>query len=295
MSVNLVSTTDTPEQVQAALAGKAPPEVTVNESAADESQAETFETSEAQSKEEKPENGEPKKKSGIQKRVGKLAARATRAEERAFQAEKEAQHWREQAMKSSPPADVVTPKVEQEASGRPDVNKFDKHEEYVEALADWKVDQKLSQRDQKAKETEIKTSQAQREQAFFSDRAEFAKTKDDFDDVMSGIQGINTSLTVYESVLDAKKDGPQLLYELAKDPEEFKRICNLPAIQAAREIGKVEARLQTSAPQTETKTTKAPKPMKPVGSGSSGDLSTKDPGEMSPREYRAWRAKHPNG
>lgn len=304
MSQHLISSTDTPEQVQAALGKPAPAPIVEEQKPAEaEKPAEThLEASEAQEietetdevedgEQEKPdEAGKPKKKSGIQKRIGKLNQRITAAQA-------EAQYWREQAMKQSPPA--TQPKADPESptksDGKPKVDDFKTHEEWVEAVADWRVEQKLAEREQAKKADEIKTSQQQREQNFFKERESFAKSKDDFEDVMSGIQGIQTSLTVYESVLDAGKNGPELLYELAKDPEEFKRICSLPAIQAAREIGKFEARLvKSEAPSQETKTTKAPKPLKPVGSGAV-DVTPTSFESMGFRDYQAWRKKTRNG
>jgi hypothetical protein len=301
MSVNLVSTTDTAEQVQAALGQKQVAEAQVEEAPAPEATpAETLETSEAQDQEEqeeKPEGKEekePKEKlsKNVEKKIGKLTKKAS-------EARAEAEYWRKEALKhqtapaaQSPQAQPLETKV---PDGKPVPENFESHAAYEEALVEWKVEQKLSARDQKAKEAEVKTIQQQREETFFKDREEFAKTKDDFEDVMEGIQDIKLSLTVYESVLDAGKQGPELLYALGKEPELLKRICAMPAIQAAREIGKFEAKLSSpSLPVAEAKTTKAPKPIKPVGTNTA-DVSTKQPWEMSYREYVAWREKHPNG
>lgn len=290
-NITVTSTTDTPEAVIAAQGDLA--QIKVVEPAAEETPAETLEASEPSDEietEDAKEDGEaPKKKGGFQKKIGKL----TKQREAARQ---EAEYWKSEALKKADtsaqtPAAIVEPiKVE----GRPTADTFETHEEYVEALADWKVDQKLSARDQKTKELDLKSEQEKQLKGYIAKRDEFAKGQDDYFERMEDIQTIPMSLTVNEALLTSD-NGPELLYELAKDPEEYKRICSLPAIAAAREIGKLEAKLaQSSESKPETKTTKAPKPLSPVGSSSS-NTSTKKPDDMDFDEYKAWRAKHPKG
>jgi hypothetical protein len=81
------------------------------------------------------------------------------------------------------------------------------------------------------------------------------------------------------------------MYELAKNPEEFERINKLGALTAAREIGKIEAKLPDLSSDKETKkiTTKAPAPLKPVGGGSTGTTVPLD--ELDYQAYKAARKK----
>jgi hypothetical protein len=82
------------------------------------------------------------------------------------------------------------------------------------------------------------------------------------------------------------------MYELAKNRKEYERINSLNALAMAREIGKIEAKLSrsktTEAQEEIKKITKAPAPLKPVGSKSSG-ISNKSPDEMDFHEYKKWR------
>lgn len=107
---------------------------------------------------------------------------------------------------------------------------------------------------------------------------------------MEDVDDIPMSLTVQEVIL-ASDNGPELMYELAKNPEEYARICKLPAVQAARELGKFEARISSSQDtKKETKQltkTKAPPPIKPVGSKASS--VTKSPDDMDFQEFKRWR------
>ena len=87
--------------------------------------------------------------------------------------------------------------------------------------------------------------------------------------------------------------GPALMYELAKNTKELERISKLSPIQAALEIGKLEAKITSSsksaAPSVEKKATKAPAPIDPVGGkGGSVKKSLSDP-NLSQAEYEKLR------
>ena len=78
------------------------------------------------------------------------------------------------------------------------------------------------------------------------------------------------------------------MYQLAKNREEYERICKLSPLAAAREMGRFEAKLQSSEAPTQAKTTtKAPPPLKPVNAKASA--SVKDPDSLPYREWKAWR------
>jgi hypothetical protein len=294
-NITVTSSTDSAEAVLAVQGGTVTPTVEPSETkpAPEDTPAETLEASEPQDESEELEAEEPeessddkpKKKNGVQKRLSKL----TRQRE---DARKEAEYWKQAALeKQTAKAPEMPPtalEVKPDLSKRPVAESFETHEAYVEALADWKVEQRLSERDAKAKESAIKAEAQTKLNSFLSKRESFAKGHDDFFERMADIQSIPMSLTVNESLLESE-NGPELLYELAKDPDEYKRICSLPAIAAAREIGKFEARLQKSSDtETKTKTTKAPKPPQPVGKGSSS-LSTKPLEEMDYADYKRAR------
>ena len=97
-----------------------------------------------------------------------------------------------------------------------------------------------------------------------------------------------------EEYIVSSEHGPALLYELAKDPKEAERINSLPPVQAARALALIEARISQASGEkttTETKTTKAPKPLTPVGSkGSSVKKTIYDKG-LSQKEFEALRAE----
>lgn len=271
------------------------PEVEIEETkpAAEEIPAETLEASEALEEKETDEedSGDEgkelvKSSKGAVKRIGKL----TKQRE---DARREAAYWRDEALKNKPteakPVEVV---AKADSIGKPSAESFPTHEEYVEALADWKVDQKLSAREATQKQNELKSEQDKKLSGYIQKRDAFSKGREDYFERMEDIKDIPMSLTVNEALLESE-NGPELLYELAADPEEYKRICSLPAIQAARELGKFEASLAKSSETTqvpETKTSKAPTPIRPVGSKSTGSgkksIFDKD---LTQSEYEALR------
>ena len=79
-------------------------------------------------------------------------------------------------------------------------------------------------------------------------------------------------------------DSPHdVVYYLGKNPDEGRRLSAMNPVAAARELGKIEARLSAPRPKT---TTSAPDPISPVRGTASG---TKNPERMSPAEWRAAR------
>lgn len=81
-----------------------------------------------------------------------------------------------------------------------------------------------------------------------------------------------------------------VMYHLASNPDAAQDISALNPVQQALEIGRIEAKLATKAPAP--KETKAPKPIKPVGSTSA---AAKDQSDMSFGEYEKSRKKEGAG
>lgn len=309
MSIQVTSTTDSEEAVLAANGGlaakskvedkKSVSNEEIKKSSSDETpeDSETTEsvdaddetdssdsTDEDDLKDENKEEQKPKKKGGFQKRINKLSSEKAKALE-------EMEYWKQQALKSNQPE---KPEAEKKASvqsteGKPKADNFESHEEYVEALADWKYEQKEKEREAKVKESQVKSEYQTKVESFQTKVNEFSKVQDDFEDVVSDVDDIPLSFALQESILTSDF-GPQIMYELAKDRTRLEKINRLSAIDAAREIGKIEARLEKpSASTQEKKQSKAPAPIAPVGSKGSAKIE-KSPDDMSFQEYKKWRA-----
>lgn len=302
MPLVIESTTDSKEAVTAALGDLASKTEEVEETKSasadtDETvvESDTTEEKEEADKAEKEEDQDdnqddedadtekPKKRGGFKRRIDKLNSRLSAVEQ-------EREYWREQALGKKQTPEPTKP---QPKDGRPNSDNFERHEDYIEALAEWKTEAKLAERDKVAKEEKLKQEYQKSLDDHLARVKKFTKTHNDFEDVISDVDDIPMSLAVRDIILDSD-NGPELMYELAKDREEFERICSLPAFTAARELGKFEVRLQKSAEskgKLKTKT-KAPPPITPVKSKSTG-LSNKSiyDKDLSQREYEKLREK----
>jgi hypothetical protein len=78
--------------------------------------------------------------------------------------------------------------------------------------------------------------------------------------------------------------GADVAYYLGQNHAVAKAISTMPLVEAARELGRIEARLTLPKPKTQTN---APDPISPVG-GKGG--ASRDPAKMSVAEWAAYRA-----
>jgi hypothetical protein len=251
--------------------------------ASDDSQA----SMEAEHEESAHEDGKPKKKGGFQRRIERLNKQKS-------EALRELEYWKAEALKSQKPQEdqpKQEAKKEAVSDGKPTAENFETHEAYVEALADWKYDQRKKADEIREKQVQVKTEFQKTVESFQSKVKEFQKTQKDFEEVLSDVDDIRMSIGVQEVLLSSDL-GPQVMYELAKDRELYERINALNPLAAARELGRIEARIseKTESSNETKKQTKAPTPIKPVGGMNAGSLkkSIFDP-NISQSEYERLR------
>lgn len=224
---------------------------------------------------EKTEEVKPKKKGGFQKKLERK--------------DREIEQLREQLARQQQPQETKPVDKVVDTTQKPKIDDFDSQADYLEALTDWKVEQKVKEREQEAKKASIKTEYESRVSKFQSQIADFAKTTDDYADVIEDVSDVMITPGLQEAILESE-NGPEILYNLAKNRDELMRINKLSLVAQAKEIGKLEARLaktEEKKPELKTKTA-APPPPKPVGTKSPGKV-VKDPSEMSGDEYIAWK------
>lgn len=174
------------------------------------------------------------------------------------------------ALKEPKPAEVKT----ESAPKRED---FQSYEDYVEARADWRAEQKVNKRleefESKSAKKDTETQQAKAQQEF-QKRVDAVielgqKSYPDFDATINeavedGV--IPTKGALYEAIMDSDV-GEKLAYHLAKHPAEAERIQKLSVYGQLRELGKLEDKLTAKKEQRET--------MDPIGGRTSntGGLS----------------------
>jgi hypothetical protein len=232
----------------------------------------------------------------VQPRIDELT-RAT------HEAKREAEYWRARAEAlATPPAPPPEPVA------KPTPEQFDDYGAYVEALTDWKADQKieakLSERDAKAAEKQQFTQRATN----WAERvAQVRQAVPDYDQVMS-TSTVPVTKVVEAALLDSER-GPEIALHLARNLDVADRLNRMTEIQVAREIGRLEGTLpavsapnpspdpdaatDTPAPVTPpaaptVRTTAAPAPVKPTGSGRSTETSL---AKMPMDEYVKTRQK----
>lgn len=167
------------------------------------------------------------------------------------------------------------------------------YEEYVEARAEWRADQRVTERFSKAekaqqgKEGQQRTVERNAELAkqWTQREKEFSKTVKDYDAVVNefadgDMQDLHQAAraAIVESEL-----GPALLFHLATDTTGIvDRLAGLSPARQIAELGKIEA---TGLTKT-AKPSNAPDPIKPLGQGRAGPS---DPNKMTDAEYKAFR------
>lgn len=191
------------------------------------------------------------------------------------------------------------------ATDRPKKADFEDEDAYLEALIEWKAEQKIRgiaeaagkvQKETKEKEVGKETDE---NLDTMMERGREAYT--DFDEIVMD-KNLVLSKELIEATLFAKEP-EKILYYLGKNPDEAASLSELDPLQIVYELGRISAGMtaefkgkneaevkkeeKPSAPLK--KITKAPEPIVPVKQ--SGAVE-KDPADMSPREYRAWREKN---
>lgn len=201
---------------------------------------------------------------GVQGRIDEL----TRAR---HEAEREAAYWKGRAGTETQPGQAP-PSAAQAATAKPTPDKFSDYGEYVEALADWKADEKVRQalgaRDQAEQQRQQALQQQERARTWGERQQAARQALPDYEEVMATAD-TPVARHLFEALIDSE-NGPALAYHLAKHPDEAQRLNGLAPLAAARELGRLEARLSGSpAAATAKPVSKAPAPITPVTGGRS--------------------------
>jgi len=167
--------------------------------------------------------------------------------------------------KTAPEAKPEIAKPESVSEGKPVLDTFDTYEAFIEALSDWKADQRDLKR--AAEETARKADEESKVLAkAWTDRQAAAKaTYADYDEALEDVDDIVFPSSVRHA-LSAHEAGPELAYQLAKNRPEAERISKLDPIAAVLALGVFAAKSIKSeaAPQPKLKVSSAPEPITPA-------------------------------
>lgn len=162
----------------------------------------------------------------------------------------------------------------------PKREQFSTPEDYAEALADFKVQQKMAEREQQKQQRESKSA--------FEEREDEARSK--YPDYKQVAYSDDVRITPEMADAIFSSDvGPEIAYWLGKNIDESYRISKLSPLAQAREIGKIEASLNTANPPAK-KPSSAPEPIKPLGGSRAASQSypTTDPRSAKTMSASEW-------
>lgn len=207
---------------------------------------------------------------GVQPRIDEL----TRARR---EAEREATYWKQVAQGTQSPA--------QAAPQRPVPENFEKYDDYIDALTDWKAEAAVAKRMEADSTRKVAETRAQT----FAERQTQARTAmPDYDEVVGG-SDTPIANHVGEVILESDL-GPQLAYHFAKNPDVLQRLNGMNPTAAAREIGRLEATLSAKPATPAAPTKKVSNTPAPAGTlGTQGRATTPALGNLSMDEYMKQR------
>lgn len=229
-------------------------------------EAETVETEveqpEVEAKEAEKEHDESSLPEGVKKRIDKVTRQKYEAIAESNRLKAELEQLKAQ----------FAPKQE-----APDISQFDTMDDYVEALTEYKLQQKA----QSAQNQQAKQTQAQAIAQDWVAKVDKARSvAPDFDEVFSNVADVPFAQVALDAVAQHPK-GAEIAYILGKDPSEAYRIAALAPYQQLMAIGEVAARANLPKPKT---VSTAPAPVKPVSGGASNSAP---PADME--EWVKWR------
>lgn len=236
-------------------------------------------------------NGEDTSEGQRPKRKRPRWSDLNRAHREALDAQAEARALRErleQLQRGEPAQAAEAPKEE---GKRPTLEDFDfDQERYLEALADWRIEERERAKVQKVEQEKAQQTVQERIAALQSKEAEFAKAHPDYEGVAKAPH-VPITREMADTMLENPDTAPAIAYYLGQNLEEAREISQMSPLAQARAIGRIEAKLTT--PQT------TPPPPKPVPKTPAvpptlqpGATSTRDWSQMDTAEHiRAFREK----
>lgn len=170
------------------------------------------------------------------------------------------------------------------SDGPPKREDFESLEDYLEAKADWKVEQKLSEAERRRQEAEAVREAENRQRQYtetWEQRAsKAAETYPDFDEVVTRNEDLPITPVMAQAIQGAE-NGTDVAYHLGKNPKEAARIASLDPVLQVYELGRLSTALQKPA---EKPVSQAAPPIEPVRSGRSSRNDIYEDG-ISVEEY----------
>lgn len=204
------------------------------------------------------------------------------------QAEANAEYWRRYAMENIAKAqEQPKPQPSDKAKTLAD---FDYDEpRYQSYLFEQSEKRAVAAAEKRLKEQSEQDAAQRRSASFQTRETEFAKTVEDYHEVTRNPR-VPISEAMAEAIADSD-DGPALAYHLGKNLEVAARIAQLPPLAAARELGRIEARLASEREKAKDKplVSKAPPPPPKIeGADNPVSVALNDPASDTAYSTEEW-------
>lgn len=196
------------------------------------------------------ETGDTEKKTGFDKRVSKLTKRIS---------DKDREIERLRAL-------VPQQQVERQAQtvGKPELKDFESAESYMDALTDWKLDERERVRDEAKQNQEVGDTYNNRLETYKESNPSY---EEDYQDFMDHV-GSKAPMTEVIQMMIGSDVGPAMAHYLFKNLNEFDRIEKLSPLRRVAELGKIEDKLLAKTKSVPVVKSKAPPVLTSVkGSG----------------------------
>lgn len=172
-----------------------------------------------------------------------------------------------------------------EIGEKPKESDFKDYFEWQDALQEWRtrkviVEERLKQRNEAKNEREAE-SRRDAQEAFDSQLDDLAGKVENFDEIMQKAAEIQVAPHV-KALIQESESGALLFLHLAQNADKVASLNRMPPVQAAREMGRIEAGLSLPNPK---RATKAPPPVRnPAGKASPAPVIG-----SSMADYERWR------
>jgi len=248
------------------------------------------EEKEEKKEEEKPVL-EPEDSKNVQKRIGKLTKKMRTAEREREVIKAERDSEREKIVELE--KKLAATELKSLEGSKPKKADFEEEDAYNEALMDWKVDMKFKSSEKIAEAKVEKKEEKPPEEFEGADELNeaLARGREKYDDFEELTSDENLIFPVKLAQVVIELDDPEeIMYYLAQNPEESKRLSSLSSVKAAVEISKLDLEVKpVEEKKEEPKIKKQSKAPEPISSVKTDGAVEKDPEKMTPKEYRAYR------
>lgn len=246
--------------------------------------------------------GEEKKPNKVpaRQRIGELTRQYRTEQAQRQKLETENQQLKEQL--SGKKSQSMPDQKDDATTRKPTRDDFESYDEYVDALTDWKVDQKLKPQQQpdqrKPPAVEITPEERALADTVKDVVAEGVDKYPDFAEKIFDPKAVMTQ-TMAETVFDSD-NAVDMAYYFATHHDEAVKIARMEPKAQIRAIGRLEAQLESGAvsnaparKETKKQTTQAPEPIEPEGSGNSSEYGVTDDdtplSSYRAKRHKAWR------